>query len=443
LFNNRRPEDSPDNGEQAGRAQISWLRSLGDREALFQVMDGERQTERGLDAAEALVELGDVRGLDHLIAALRSSNSSLRHRAAQILKEMNHPRGLRALRDFHDEPGSRTAATIGSGRVPPREKLYKDLDSRGTDELVALWHEKNASTMSEVPLDVLSEILTERLGELPPEKGDAEGPRGDRIDEDVDPRIQRLWVQGDSDGLMRFFEGTTDTRLQLETAEALADLGDDDALAVLIEALGDPDQQISEMAAEILDWLDLPRGNQALEDHGVEFETGAEDLFRGPEPQAAAAARAPSDRPDPWATATQLPSTASIQPPPGARPLGTQTTGQQLESSAGSAGVFLVGAVGGLVGFIVFRFGLDVLGFLPLPADVAGWIQPRAIFYLGASILAGAVSGTVGSRVAQAIGRRLGWEPAEGDLLPVLGALVEGATSAMVVSLFMYSILKL
>jgi hypothetical protein len=45
--------------------------------------------------------------------------------------------------------------------------------------------------------------------------------------------------------------------------------------------------------------------------------------------------------------------------------------------------------------------------------------------------------------VAQAIGRRLGWEPAEGDLLPVLGALFEGATSAVVVSTLMYSILKL
>jgi hypothetical protein len=102
-----------------------------------------------------------------------------------------------------------------------------------------------------------------------------------------------------------------------------------------------------------------------------------------------------------------------------------------------------VGVVGGLIGFILFRFGLDVLGFLPLPSDVSGWIQPPALYYLGASILAGAASGTVGSRVAEAIGRRLGWEPAEGDLLPVLGALVEGATSAVVVNLFMHSILKL
>jgi hypothetical protein len=48
----------------------------------------------------------------------------------------------------------------------------------------------------------------------------------------------------------------------------------------------------------------------------------------------------------------------------------------------------------------------------------------------------------VGSRVAEAIGRRFGWEPAEGDLLPVLGALLEGATSAVVVNFFVYSLIK-
>jgi hypothetical protein len=102
-----------------------------------------------------------------------------------------------------------------------------------------------------------------------------------------------------------------------------------------------------------------------------------------------------------------------------------------------------VGVVGGLIGFILFRFGLDVLGFLPLPSGMSGWIQPPALYYLGASILAGAVFGTVGSRVAEAIGRRLGWEPAEGDLLPVLGALFEGASSAVVVNSLIYSIFGL
>jgi hypothetical protein len=429
LFNNRPPAGSTDNDEQNGREQINWLRSLGDREALFQFMDSERQTERGLEAAEALVELGDVRGLDHLIAALRSANSSLRHQAAQILKQLNHPRGLRALRDYHDEPDSLTPTASGSTLDAPREKLYRDLESLDTDELVALWHEKDHSRMTGLALEVLSEILTKRLGKLPPENGDAE----DRIDQDVDPRVKDLWIKGDTGALRRIFEDAPDFRPQLEAAEALAALGDDDALDVLIEALDDPNPQINESAAEMLDWLDLPRGNQALEDRGIEFETGAEDLFSTPKTRSVvSAAPIPPERPDPWAAATRLPSTRS--------PLEAQTAGQQIESAATSAGVMLVGAVGGLVGFIVFRFGLEVLGFQPLPSDVAGWIQPPALYYLGASILAGAVSGTVGSRVAQAIGRRFGWEPAEGDLLPVLGALFEGATSAVVLNSLIYSL---
>jgi hypothetical protein len=432
LYRNRPPAGSADDEEQDGGEQIRWLRSLGDREALFQFMDGERQTERGLEAAEALVELGDVRGLDHLIAALRSTDTTLRHQAAQILKQLNHPRGLRALRDFRDQPGSHTRAASGSNLKAPGGKLRADLEALATDELVALWHEKDHSTMTVPALDALSKILTERLGKLPPENGGAE----DRVDQDVDPRVQDLWIRGDTGPLRRIFEETQDVRLQLEAAEALADLGDDDALDVLIEALDDSDPQINESAAEMLDWLDLPRGNQALEDRGLEFETGAEDLFSAPESKSvASAAPIPPERPDPWATAARLPSTRS--------PLGAPTAGQQIESAATSAGVLLVGVVGGLIGFILFRFGLDVLGFLPLPSGMSGWIQPPALYYLGASILAGAVFGTVGSRVAEAIGRRLGWEPAEGDLLPVLGALFEGASSAVVVNSLIYSIFGL
>jgi hypothetical protein len=278
----------------------------------------------------------------------------------------------------------------------------------------------------------LSGILTERLGDLPREETADE----DRIDQDVDPRVKDLWIQGDTGALVRTFEDTTDVRLQLAAAEALADLGDDDALDVLIEALDDPDRQMNEIAAEMLDWLDLPRGNRALEDRGIEFETGTDDLLRESASESTvSAAPAPSEFSDPWAVAAPL--------GPAAKLLEDQIARQPFESSASSAGAFVSGAVGGMVGFIIFRFGLDLLEFLPLPTDVGGWIQPPALYYLGASILAGAASGGVGSRVAQAIGRRFGWEPAEGDLLPVFGALLEGATSAVVVNLFMHSILKL
>ncbi len=68
-------------------------------------------------------------------------------------------------------------------------------------------------------------------------------------------------------------EEDPDVPTRLEAAEALADLGDEDALDLLIEMLDDTDDEHDEMAAEMLDWLDLPRGNEALRGRGYAFET--------------------------------------------------------------------------------------------------------------------------------------------------------------------------
>jgi len=435
VFDIEHPDKSPDGEGQEGAEQIRWLRSLGDREALFQFMDAERQTELGLQAAEALVELGDVRGLDHLIASLKTTDSSLRDEAAQILEELNHPRGLRALRNLSRGPGPGPASTLRLNLEAPREQLRRELDAHGTDELVALWHERQHSAMPDSAVDMLEEILRERLGTLPRD----EDGTGDEIDQSVDPSVQALWREGDTNALMRIFEDAADVRLQLAAAEALADLGDEDALDVLIEALDDRDPQVTEMAAEMLDWLDLPRGNQALDDRGIEFEADARDIPGAPESEPAVPSQATRPQSsDPWGAKTEaVPATLLQQLAPSA-PLSVKAAAQQQESAASSAGTLLVGGVGGLIGFIVFRFGLDMLGVLPIPSDLGGWLQPPALYYLGASFLAGAASGTAGSRVAQAIGRRLGWEPAEGDLLPIFGALIEGTTSAVVVSVFMH-----
>src|SRR5512138_3171015 len=92
-------------------SQVAWLRSMGDREALFQIMEGDRRSMQGLDAAEALAQLGDVRGLDHLIAVLNDAHSSLRTEAAEVLERLGHPRGLRALERRQTEtPSSHSAA---------------------------------------------------------------------------------------------------------------------------------------------------------------------------------------------------------------------------------------------------------------------------------------------------------------------------------------------
>ena len=124
-------EEPPDSS-----SQISWLRSLGDREALYQIMDGDRRSLQGLEAAEALAQLGDVRGLDHLIATLNNARSGMRMEAAEMLQGLGHPRGLRALQEIQVEKQ-------GSPRVTQREEAYEDLNAATTDELMAIWHENN------------------------------------------------------------------------------------------------------------------------------------------------------------------------------------------------------------------------------------------------------------------------------------------------------------
>lgn len=430
--------DSEDDHEDEANehSQVGWLRSLHDREALYQIMQRDQQLTQGLEAAEALAELGDVRGLDHLIATLKSPSSYLRHQAAQILERLNHPRGLRALKQ-------RSGLSPGSGRGPQRDQLYDELNARDTDELVAIWHQNDRTHWSEMAFEVLADLLNERLGRLPPRDDESLAHQREDVDENVDPRVRELWIRGDVDALVRLYDDATDVPLQLEAAEALSALGDEEALDVLVEALDDPDPNIGQAAAELLDWLDMPRGNAALEDRGIEFETGADTMSAAPAQAAPAgpASQAPSAAPDSWFVQRPVPAI------PQASPLGTtqaataQTVWQQAETASHpSPAILLAGLVGGLLGFLVFRLALHFLGILQLPRDSAGWLHAKTLFLMGVSLLVGASFGVPGSRIALAISRRLGWETGEGDLTPVLGALVEGATSALLADVLLFSI---
>ena len=426
------PEDDTNDG-----SEIGWLRSLGDHEALAQIMAREKQLAQGLDAAEALAELGDVRGLDHLIASLNSPSSHLRHQAAQILKRLNHPRGLRAL---HNHPAAAGAASRGA----LREQLHDDLNRRDTDELVALWHAHDRSQWSELAFEVMEAILTERLGSRPERDGEMEqrGPEG--IDESADPRIQELWLKGDVEGLTDILEGDPDVSLRLEAAEALAYLGDEAALDILAEALDDPDEEYSRLAAELLDWLDMPRGNAALEDRGFEFETGAEDAFGPSASQRAAtapAAGSPAAPPDSWVVRSPAPTTSERPRIPGPQTAAPQPVWQQEEAAPSVPFIILTGAVGGVLGFILFMLGLQFFDQSPLAESLTGWLQPPTLFYLVTAVIVGASSGVVGSRLARGLAARLGWETGEGDLVPVLGALLEGATSAALADVLLFMLL--
>jgi hypothetical protein len=422
-------EEPPD-----ASSQIAWLRSLGDREALFQIMDGDRRSMQGLEAAEALAQLGDVRGLDHLIATLNDAHSGLRMEAAEIVERLHHPRGLRALRERQTE-------TQSSPRGAEREEVYEDLSAATTDELMAIRHENDRAGWTDLEFEVIEGILLERLGSLPRREADSGG--GPEVDDEVDPRIQRLWAQRSTDSLRRIMLQEPDVSLQLGAAEALADLGDEAALDFLIEMLDKADQEYSDTAAKILDWLDVPRGNAALREGGYEFEaagTSSDQLLGEP------ALRESTELDAPHQQAIGRPRTESREqgswttgPPKMPARIGAAPGQDQGTVPGASFGAMVTGASGGLIGFLIIRFGLDLLGIRPLPNGLSGWLGPSMVYWLIESLVVGAVSGSIGHRVARTMATRDGDVVDEQDARLVLGALISGVAAAVIVGVLRFA----
>ena len=50
-----------------------------------------------------------------------------------------------------------------------RRQLYRQLNQRDTEELLAIWQENNRGDWSDAAFEVMQEILQERLGEVPPQ----------------------------------------------------------------------------------------------------------------------------------------------------------------------------------------------------------------------------------------------------------------------------------
>jgi hypothetical protein len=420
----------PGDEEPDSSSQVAWLRSLGDREALFQIMDGDPRSIQSLEAAEALAQLGDVRGLDHLIAILNDSRSGLRMEAAEILQDLGHPRGMRALREAQNE-------TPSADRAAALEEVYKDLSGAATDELVAIWHENDRAEWTDLEMEIIESILVERLGKLPRRTG---APDEDQaVDTDVAPRIQDLWKRGEADRLRHILADDLDVRMRLQAAEALADLGDEDALDYLIDMLDEGEEEPSELAAEILDWLNLPRGNAALRDRGYEFETDGGNLIEAPEAQQPRATlpTAPLKQPvaAPQTKASESwSSRVPRMPGESAGPLRQE----QGASSGASLAAILTGAVGGLIGFLITSVGLDLLGLKPFPGELAEWLEPSMVYWVLESLVIGGVSGTIARRAAQTMAERTGDEVEEQDARLVLGALIGGAMAAVAVGVLRF-----
>jgi hypothetical protein len=51
-----------------------------------------------------------------------------------------------------------------------RNQIYNNLNLRETDDLIEIWHQNDLTEWTDVALDVVREILQNRLGELPTEE---------------------------------------------------------------------------------------------------------------------------------------------------------------------------------------------------------------------------------------------------------------------------------
>jgi hypothetical protein len=215
----------------------------------------------------------------------------------------------------------------------------------------------------------------------------------------------------------------------------------------LIDSLDDPDEDLREIAVALLDWLDMPAGNEALKAHGYELETGrsgGQDQIADLQPQAAAPESHTSAELDPsWAAYERMqlelerrmapesmeqrqavPSAGSL---PGAGTLGA------------SSAIILSGAIGGLLGLLTLNAALYALGSLP-PEGIAAalWLRTTVSFYVPASLITGVGAAAVGRRIARAIEGQTMSEASEWGINPVFGALLSGAAAALVVNALLF-----
>ena len=65
-----------------------------------------------------------------------------------------------------------------------RDQMYNRWNSRETEDLLEIWHENDREEWSDTAFEVIKQILTERLGEIPPQKEFSPETRDDKDSEE-------------------------------------------------------------------------------------------------------------------------------------------------------------------------------------------------------------------------------------------------------------------
>jgi hypothetical protein len=257
----------------------------------------------------------------------------------------------------------------------------------------------------------------------------------------LDPNIEHLQNAGDVYGLLTVLHVEKEPVLRLEAADALARMGNEEGLDYLIQGLDAHDADESDAAREILEDLDLPRGNEALQKHPVAEALLAAPSYgqgegRGSAQLGPAVSAAVSG--DPWSA--YFDKQISMEGK-AARNLGQPVVVGTEHPATGSlpdAGTrlprwlkdFWPGAVGALLvtlGVLAFGFFAD----LQMTAeDKQGGLFIEVIC-LPVTLAIGAVSGALASLVVQAIGRAVRLRDRAQRVTSTIVGLISGAASGL------------
>jgi len=229
---------------------INALGQIGDKKATPVVIDALQEKELKISAVDALKTLKDNRAVPALIKCLSDDDPYVRRLAASALREIGDPGGLEAIKDIPEDkpppvPGSST---------PIRPKDVKPLPPAIRKEPLP----GSGYSMTMFPKQERREEKTPPAKEEQPPAIPTSHPAGVVTKYDLKPRPSI-----DIKPLLSKLRAN-DPRVRREAADALGDIGNQEATDHLIPLLKDNDEYVRQAAARALGKLKDKKAVEAL-----------------------------------------------------------------------------------------------------------------------------------------------------------------------------------
>ena len=125
--------------------RIAEMKQKGDLNGLVKIIRNDDEWISRMDAAKALAQLGDKRGLNYLIHALNDTDTNIQNIAREILEGLNDPRGNQALRQprkrdtVHSEPDNDSTSHVIDKGINKKAARSETKRMQRNHESVALY----------------------------------------------------------------------------------------------------------------------------------------------------------------------------------------------------------------------------------------------------------------------------------------------------------------